>query len=216
MNTIICTVTTFLKELINKKLIIIFSLFFNLFIFSYGYGQLNANRVNIKEIYDSHLERYLLPEIKGADEIISFVEIPSFEPESVIRVIKKDDNYVIEGRYFKENQWEKIFSLFKGTRIIIPEPKMIFYSVSISNSFANKMQITFSDVIMKMKYHMHADTDGSSFILRLRTDKTIISRNISNPREADIEYNLIRNCSQIVSDVKNNSFNELKFKDSFN
>lgn len=199
-----------------KRLLVICLAIFNLFIICESYGQLNEGRVNVSEIYHSHLEKSLFPEIKGADEIISFMEAPSFEPESSIRIIQRDNNCVIEGRFFKKNHWEEIFPMFKYNKVEVPEPEITFYSVPISKGFANNMQLAFSDVIMKLKnpeYNRRPGTDGSSFILRLYTDKGVISKKISNPVKGDIEYDIIALCSKVANDIKNGSFNELKYKE---
>ena len=200
-------------------------------IFLFGiksYGQtVQSKGDGMHGIYVSSLGKYLLPEIKGKDtvEIISFVEKPSFDPESAIRIIGNDNHYIIEGRFLKTNHWYENFSRFKNKEEA-PIPEIIFYSLPVSDEFTKKMKSAFSKA-MKIKdpelskvvdgiIYIRKDADGTRYNLRINESGSIISKEISNPMKDDGRYNLIMSCSQMAKEIKNQSFNEAKFRDILN
>ena len=180
------------------------------------------------QAYNSSLVKNLLPEIKGKDtiEIISFIEMPSFEAESAIRIVSCNDHCTFEGRFFKKNYWYDNYPYIKEKKEI-PSPDILFFSSSVSNEFAKKMKSAFSNA-MKIKdpelrrrvdektYVTEIVNDGTIYVLRLNESGMMISKQIPNPKKEDGRYNLIMSCSQMAMEINNQSFEELKFKDIFN
>ena len=192
-----------------------------------SYGQ--TNRFVSVGIYNSNLVKYLLPEIKGSDtiEIISFIEKPAFDAESAFRIIRSHNKYSLEGRFCKKNYWNGIYPyLVKGETI--PAPEISFCSYNISEEFANKFISAVHEEVNKpgkpdiyktvngVVYRMvKISADGVSYILRSLSSGAISSKMMSNPEKDHPAYNLCMTSSKLALNVKNQTFKESKYLDSF-
>ncbi len=173
-----------------------------------SYGQ--TNRFVSVGIYDSNLVKYLLPEIKGSDtlEIISFIEKPSSDPESAFRIIKCHNQFTLEGRFCKKNYWEEIFPYFAKNGSI-PSPEISFYTINISNEFADKLISAFHEEVNKSGNKKYLTLDGICYVLRYKTSGRTFSKTIDNPMNPG--FRLCETSSKLAKDIKNQTFEESKY-----
>jgi len=161
-------------------------------------------------IYNSNLVKYLLPEIKGPDtvEIISFIAKPSSDPESAFRIIRYRDQFTLEGRFCKKNYWEEIFPYF-GKNKKIPLPEVSFYTINISNEFADKLISAFYDEVNKGQNKIYETVEGICYVLRYKTSGRTISKTIDNPMNNG--FKLCETSSELARDIKNQKIDESKY-----
>lgn len=176
-----------------------------------SYGQ--TNRFVSVEMYNSNLVKYLLPEFKGSDtiEIISFIERPSFNPESAFRIIRSHDQFTLEGRFCKKNYWVTIFPYF-GKNVAVSLPEISFTRLNISNEFADKLIAVFREAVdNKEKRYYEPSSDMVSYVLRYKSQVEIFSKTIDEPRKGDPCYNLCMTSSELAKDIKNQAIDEAKY-----
>jgi hypothetical protein len=164
-------------------------------------------------MYKSNLKKYLLPEIKGPDteEIISFIEEPSFEPESAFRIIRSHDQFALEGRFCKKNYWEQIFPYF-GKNVAVPSPEISLHSLSISNEFADRLIAAFRAAVNNRENRYYEpSSDRVSYVLRYKSQGEIFSKILEEPRKGDPGYNLCMTSSEMAKDIKNQTIDEAKY-----
>lgn len=182
--------------------------------------------------YESELKRYLSPPIDTTTikEIASFIGISKVPiPEHSIRIIETHRRFFIEARTFNRN----LLKSLSEYKISIMERKdMNSYSVEtftsivpISDSMKDKMLSVFNKVISynddPIKPKVTIKADGAISGVRLYdgpTYKFIVNKNV--PSQMDIDYHLdstdfrsqvIKTNLQIINDLKNSSFDELKY-----
>lgn len=170
------------------------------------------NRFHTAGIYNSNLAKYLLPEIKGSDtlEIISFIEKPSFDPESAFRIIRSHDQFTLEGRFCNKNYWMTIFPYFEKNEKI-PSPEVSFYTINISNEFADQLSSEFYRAVNIRENRFNDAVDSVSYVLRYKSAGLVFHKTIENPRKGDPVFKLCETSSELTKDIKNQKIDESKY-----
>jgi len=166
--------------------------------------------------YESNLGKYLLPDTNTSDVkvIIELMEIPSFKSEYAIRIVRQSNQFIFEGRFFKKSYWGELSSNVRLKKYVNFEPEVLFRSVYIGDVFEKKLEAAFCNTIVKLSDNNrnYQDLDGTEYKLRLNDGEKRTEKLVSNPREGDIGHVLIMLFTRMASDLKNQTFDELKYK----
>lgn len=193
--------------------------FFGAFVFfiacQSGYGQFKYGRID-SDVYRSNLGKYLLPDTDTSDVkvILEFMETPSFETEYAIRIVKQCDQYIFEGRFFRKSYSEELSSNLELGKNLNFIPEVLSRSVRIGDDFAKKLQVAFFNTVVRLSDNNrdYQSLDGTEYMLWLNDGIYRNNKIVSNPRKGDNGYDLIMLFAQMASDLKNQSFDELKYK----
>lgn len=189
------------------------------FLISPANGQLSSR-------YKEEIKKRLNPEVDTTTTkiVALFVMRPSFKsPESSIRIININNKSFIETRFLSSNLWEAMISQSPDKLMSISTN---YFSEPISNSFKNKILVNFSKVIENNKSDDESEKlkkiPGQSVRIRLY-DGTIYEFEVNNdmsvkhtiikrePIIGDLYYKVTTTNDQIINDLKNGTFNELKY-----
>ncbi len=194
-----------------------------LFISIHSYGQMKSFVVkwNLPDTIHMIYDKYLLPPMKGADlEIVSFWSNYNDQPEYTLRItIGEDNQHYLEGRFLTQSIGEITNNL-----VVHPEKPLSievkFFSIPVSDTFALNMRSTFVKTIdckkLNKVYEGPWALDGVYYNFRINNDNhEILESSLYEPEESNPCYKLVVLCKQMANDLKNNSFEELKYNDTF-
>jgi len=174
--------------------------------------------------YESELQKRLNPVIDTmtTKEIASFTAIATDVPEHSIRIVEKNSQLFIEVRVLERNLAKEYYSIGKKPDSL----KTIEFTKPISNAFRNKVVKAFYKVIdlnSKTKKPISYQDANGDIHLRLY-DGPIYEFTVKDNdscSSAKIEYDLdptdfrytveITNL-QLITDIKNGTFNESKYE----
>lgn len=180
-----------------------------------GYGQFRNGYIE-NDVYESNLGKYLLPDTDTSmvKVIIEFMEKPSFETEYAIRIVKQSDKYIFEGRFFRKSYWEELSSNLKLGKNLNFIPEVLSRSINIREDFAKKLQVALLNTVVRLSDNNrdYQSLDGTEYMLWLNDCVYRNKKIVSNPRKGDTGYDLIMLFAQMASDLKNQTFDELKYK----
>lgn len=186
-----------------------------------GYGQSEKVKIDIEKLYKSRLEEHLSPKIDTliAKEIVLFFAKPSFSPEYSMRIIERGNQTFIEARFLEKNLWYELFEHYKRQ-----DEKSFFINVSlcsklISHNFKERMLATFKSVIHNKKINdentVSVDGISYSFLIFDKSEK-VRSVEVNTPDSGAIEDNMVNLFTQMINDLKSESFDETKYIDYLN
>lgn len=176
--------------------------------------------------YGSELEKRLCPVIDTTTtkEIVLFISTPaSVKPEHSIRIVEIGNQSFIEARILERNLWDELSILTKENDSL--SIKTSLFITPVSNSFRNKMVMTFSKVIVldentiKPKDFQEVDGtrhiqifDGTTYEFIIKDNGVLSHAKIRYELDStDFRYQVSNTNLQIINDLKNNSFNESKY-----
>jgi len=206
------------KAKIQFKSLFFVALFF---VSGWGYCQPVKVRIDLGNLYRSQLEEHLFPKIDTliAKEIVLFYAKPAFSPEYSIRIIERGNQTFIEARFLEKNLWYELFEHYKRQ-----DEKSFFINVSlysklISYNFKERMLATFKSVIhnKKIKDENTVSVDGISYsFLIFDKSEKVRSIEVNTPESNTIEDNMANLFTQMINDLKSESFDEAKYIDNLN
>lgn len=199
------------KESYQPKTICLLTLFL---ITSWAYGQSGKEYFDIGKEYRAQIEKHLFPQIDTVmeKEVVLFIAIPSFNPEYSIRIVERENQSFIEGRSLEKNLWDELLEHrikhFENSFLF----NVNFFSRPISNNFKDSMQVAFMNVISNKKISDNMPIDGITFEFWIFDKrKRVRSVEVNTPMTGTIEYRMAILCTCIVNDLKNQSFEEVKY-----
>ena len=188
------------------------------------------SQLNLK--YESVSKKYLSPPIDtmSTKEIALFMGIYTYSiPEYSIRITKSCNQFSIEARIFEKSLLKSLsdykLSILEGKEVSPFSIETFTYIIPISDSLKVKLLSTFDKVIsydddlVKPKATITADGQVSGVMLydgptyEFEISENFHSQmNIQYPLESsDFRTQVVNTFSQLINDIKSNSFDESKY-----
>jgi len=187
---------------------------------SSGYGQSVKTRVDINRVYDSEVERWLLPSHSPRSQtslLAAFLVHPVLDPDFSVCLRDSARQFFLELRLLDQNLWRELLTGFmqKGSQTV--SLKASVYSTSVSKIFVKKLLQAFDSICpVKENPHLVVQYDGVTFEFRWVKNGGMKKIPISYELKAEsYETGLIKLLTQISGDLKNNSFKESNYTDKF-
>ncbi len=217
MNTLMNMVISYLKkEIFQRK----YLCFLTLFLFAgWGYGQSGKVKIDLEKLYKSRLEEHLFPQIDTLieKEVVLFFAKPSFNPEYSIRIVERGNQSFIEGRSLEKNLWSELLEHIKKQDEKSFSLNVSFYSKLISNNFKDRMLTSIANLIHNKKINDELPVDGISYDFRIFDKRERVrSVEVNSPKSGTIDDNMVNLCTQMINDLKSQSFDETKYIGNLN
>ncbi len=191
-----------------------------IFVFAFGgYCQSGKPRVDINRVYQSEVERLLLPGSQGTETslIAAFLVHPTVDPDYSICLKDSDRQFFLELRLLDKNLNQELMTRFMQKQSLTLPLKANVYSTSVGKAFKKKMLKAFDSISIspiKKDPLLAEQYDGITYefiwVKNGGMKKIPISFNI---KAESYESGLIKLLSQISGDLKNNLFKGTKYFD---
>jgi hypothetical protein len=211
MNTFSGTGCTFFKA----------TLFFFLSFFTLnGFAQTQRKRVDTVQVaYFAALKKHLYPPVDSLTtrELALFVVFPEVEPNSSLRLIDKNGKTYLEVRSLEKNLWVETLTSFANHSYTPINLKVNVYSTIVSQQFANNMVEAFNEVIARQnsqpKPEPYSIYDGTIYDFSINDNGKIASVSINADVDStDVRMQVVTANLQIITDLKNDSFDQSKYQ----
>ncbi len=217
MNTLMNMVISYLKkEVIQSKSLCFLALFL---VVGWGHSQSVKVKVDLEKLYKSRLEEHLFPQIDTLieKEVVLFFAKPSFNPEYSIRIVERGNQSFIEGRFLEKNLWTELFEHLEKHDDKPFSLNVSFYSKLISDNFKDRMLSTITNVIHDKKINDKMPVDGISYDFWIFDKRERVqSVEVNSPESGTIEDKIANLCTQMINDLKDQSFEETKYIGNLN
>lgn len=177
------------------------------------YGQSVKQRLDLNGIYNTEIQRLLIPPIDQPTIIASFLVHPEIDPDYSICLIDSSGQYYLEMRMLDKNIWSELLSRFMQKQSLILPIKSNVRSIKISKKLKNEMVRAIKHVKpTKSDENMPVFYDGPVYEFWSIENEEPQTIKISwNLKSETYEYKLINQLALLTSEIKKNQFNESNF-----
>lgn len=179
------------------------------------YGQSGTPRVDINRVYESEIERWLLPDHSPGSQtslLAAFLVHPELDPDYSVCLVDSARQFFLLLRVLDKNLWHDLITKVIQKQSLIMSFKTSVYSTSVSKRFKKKIHVAYEK--LSPDKGSLANYDGISYEVFTVKKGEMKNIHISNELKAEgYESEFIKLLFLISNDLRNNLFKESNYMD---